>query len=119
MFGARGQMLRNCALMGMTAGLAAFFGVALGGMSEACLAPQCLALSLPALMAQQPCTSLFLSESRGHDSREGADLSLKILTVLQDPSLHWRSFTAQACSSMRWPHMQSPAALSACACSGL
>lgn len=30
-FGARGQMLRNCALMGMTAGLAAFFGVALGG----------------------------------------------------------------------------------------
>lgn len=31
-FGARGQMLRNCALMGMTAGLAAFFGVALGGL---------------------------------------------------------------------------------------
>lgn len=30
-FGARGQHLRNCALMGMTAGLAAFFGVALGG----------------------------------------------------------------------------------------
>ena len=39
-FGARGQMLRNCALMGMTAGLAAFFGVALGGTSKACLAPQ-------------------------------------------------------------------------------
>ena len=34
-FGARGQMLRNCALMGMTAGLAAFFGVALGGVSLA------------------------------------------------------------------------------------
>lgn len=32
-FGARGQHLRNCALMGMTAGLAAFFGVALGGQS--------------------------------------------------------------------------------------
>lgn len=30
-FGAKGQHLRNCALMGMTAGLAAFFGVALGG----------------------------------------------------------------------------------------
>ena len=27
----KGQRLRNCALMGMTAGLAAFFGVALGG----------------------------------------------------------------------------------------
>lgn len=54
-FGARGQMLRNCALMGMTAGLAAFFGVALGGTPEANLAPQCPALSLPALMARQPC----------------------------------------------------------------
>ncbi|KAK9829338.1 hypothetical protein WJX72_005245 [[Myrmecia] bisecta] len=30
-FGFQGQKLRNCALMGMTAGLAAFFGVALGG----------------------------------------------------------------------------------------
>lgn len=27
----KGQRLRNCALLGMTAGLAAFFGVALGG----------------------------------------------------------------------------------------
>lgn len=35
-FGARGQMLRNCALMGMTAGLAAFFGVALGGLLTVC-----------------------------------------------------------------------------------
>jgi len=30
-FGFRGKRLRDCALMGMTAGLAAFFGVALGG----------------------------------------------------------------------------------------
>ena len=30
-FGFRGKRLRECALMGMTAGLAAFFGVALGG----------------------------------------------------------------------------------------
>lgn len=48
-FGARGQMLRNCALMGMTAGLAAFFGVALGGTSEACLAPQYQLCSCPSL----------------------------------------------------------------------
>ena len=43
-FGARGQMLRNCALMGMTAGLAAFFGVALGGLllTRQALAP-CMA----------------------------------------------------------------------------
>jgi H+/Cl- antiporter ClcA len=37
-FGCKGQRLRNCALMGMTAGLAAFFGVALGG---ACLLASC------------------------------------------------------------------------------
>ena len=30
-FGLRGKRLRDAALMGMTAGLAAFFGVALGG----------------------------------------------------------------------------------------
>lgn len=29
--GYRHRQLRNCAIMGMTAGLAAFFGVALGG----------------------------------------------------------------------------------------
>ena len=29
--GYRNRQLRNCAIMGMTAGLAAFFGVALGG----------------------------------------------------------------------------------------
>ena len=33
-FGCKGQRLRNCALMGMTAGLAAFFGVALGGAAS-------------------------------------------------------------------------------------
>lgn len=38
-FGARGQHLRNCALMGMTAGLAAFFGVALGGWPSMHLHP--------------------------------------------------------------------------------
>ena len=31
LLGYKGHNLRNCALLGMTAGLAAFFGVALGG----------------------------------------------------------------------------------------
>ncbi len=31
---AKGQVLRNCALIGMAAGLAAFFGVSLGGVAS-------------------------------------------------------------------------------------
>ncbi len=52
--GYRGAPLRNCALIGMSAGLSAFFGVALGGARFSCLgkllAPcQVCQAALPAL----------------------------------------------------------------------
>ena len=52
-FGCRGQRLRNCALMGMTAGLAAFFGVALGGAPGHLLAPWLQCLSAPVCVGLQ------------------------------------------------------------------